>query len=271
LKNRSIYWYLAVSFIVGIGIGYRENHNHKHKSLSNAEEVLHVLIPNNSIPQDLIESFVSETGYEVQVDTYSTGAEFDKMITQGQYDLALVGFTQVPQLRQEERILPLRHSLLNNFENLSADFRDLPSDPGGLFSVPIYWGIRSPENDRAHLGVQLKSQIPSTTVEAQVLARDLWMGSMTLAKSFKKQDDAHRQNTALWVQSFVVLKNSKKIETAHRMIDYFLEGDVATELAQLTMNSGTNVRLESKQLDATLKPSHLRRQKLASITRVGAR
>lgn len=272
VKNH-LYWYLTISFIVGIGIGYYKQSHRYLKSTGEAEDVVRLLIPESSLPQDLVESFVSETGLDVRIDTYANPAEFDARIQNSVYDIALVGHTQVPQLRAEQKLLHLKHELLHNFDNLSADFKDLPSDRGSQYSIAVYWGVRSPESDRAHLDTNLHP--PVYAVEAQVLARDLWLGSTTRKPSSFKKDIidilGRKQDTALWIQSFVILKNSNKLEACHRFLDYFLEGEVAEELSKLTLNSGTNKWLETAQLDATLKPSHLRKQKLATVTRVTVR
>lgn len=263
LKSHALYWYLSISFIVGIAIGYREQSHNYLKATGQSEDILRVLIPEGALPQDLIESFVSETGIEIQMDTYASPADLDKYL-HTKYDIALVGHTQVPQMKSDGRIIPLSHVLLGNINNLSADFKDLPSDPGSQFSIAIYWGVRSPENERAHIN----SITPTPVVEAQVLARDLWLGAMTRKPAFKKEDGMGKQSTALWVESFVILQGSNKMESCHRFINYFLDGDVAEELARLTSNSGTNASLEATKIDPSLKPSHLRRQKLAQITRI---
>lgn len=264
LKSHALYWYLGISFIVGIVMGYREQSHNYLKATGQSEDILRVLIPEGALPQDLIESFVSETGIEIQMDTYASPSDLDKYL-HTKYDIALVGHTQVPQMKADGRIIPLSHILLGNINNLSADFKDLPSDPGSQFSIAVYWGVRSPENERVHIS----SITPTPVVEAQVLARDVWLSAMTRKPAFKKEAGLGvRQSTDLWVESFVILQGSNKMESCHRFINYFLDGDVAEELARLTSNSGTNSHLEASKIDPSLKPSHLRRQKLAQITRI---
>jgi spermidine/putrescine-binding protein len=265
---------ISVPFCVGLIFGYQYSLKEKlSKVLLPAKtEKLVVVVPEGSLPADLIESYQVEHNVEVTIKTYSETHELDSFLNSDQQDadLVLVSSVQVPQMIKEGLIKPLQIRQVPNIENIANDFLDLPTDPGAKFSIPLLWGVREAKNERAQLERSIqeilsKEPLYQQVVPAQVIPTSMFLSRLTNSKKYLSQ------RSALWVRSFVIPVTSKADAVAYSFLNYFLEPEVALELSSLTMQSSTNRTIENSELNESLKPSHLRRQKLAEILKPIAR
>lgn len=261
---------ISVPFIVGLVFGYKHslNSNLDNGLASSKNSELYVMAPEGALPSDLIESFQVENSVNVVVKTYRSIDELRSLTeTEAQLDVLLVSSVQVPQLAKNREIRPLNLGSLSNIENISNDFLDLPTDPGAQFSVPLLWGVKDSKNERAQLEADLQRILSSDPVFQQIFPAQVIPLSMFQARSPSSGQNLNYQKSALWVSSFVIPERVHKEDLAYEFINYFLEPEVALELSVLTMQSSTNRKIENSELNPSLKPSHLRRQKLAEILR----
>lgn len=271
IKQISIF--SAIFFIAGVGFSWALSTPHLPLSVVESAQApdLRILTAKGILPEDLIESFQIESGVIVEVVHYEDAEDLDKKLRQGTYDIALLSHLLIPQLKLEGRIKVLNHTRLKNIENLSPDFRDLPTDPGSRHSIPLVWGVKSSDNNRAHLGKNLveaikhkESLFAPHLAEANILPGSIWSHNT----SHPVEKKITRQVAALWVQSFVIPTGTSKQEMAHSLLEFFLRADVAKELSKLTYNSSTNKAIEPSGIDSSLKASHIRTQRLSQITKM---
>lgn len=265
--RKYIAWYISLSFVIGISFGYFYQTDTFQKITPQLSRHLTVLAPASLIPEDLFESYQVEHNIELEMNFYSSDAEFNQKISSN-YDLILAPHTKIPELRASHFIKAIDINLLKNLVNVSADFRDLPTDPGGRYSIPLVWGINQHNKRLAD-----NYKYASTYLKAGSLSKGLLFQTLiskTNAKiNFMQNKDGDRQMPALWVQSFILPSSTENSDVAYDFIDFFLSTDVAIELAKLTNKSSTNITIEQTRLDAKLKPSHLRAQKFAQLAHPG--
>lgn len=101
-------------------------------------EPLHLFFRHDSIPRPIIERFVEETGIQVDVETYASNEQMLANLLSGndRPDLIEPGEYVIEGLIKENLLLPLNHAALPNLKHLAPEFRNLPFDPGNVFSVP---------------------------------------------------------------------------------------------------------------------------------------
>ncbi len=258
--RKYIVWYTSLSFVVGIFFGFfYETDTFKHIT-STETQTLRILAPNDIFPEDLLESYQFEHNLEVQMTYYMDSNEFNTHVSTDSFDIILAPHTKIPEMKLAGKIGPIDSTMLKNLSNISADFRDLPTDPGGRYSVPLVWGINS---NKKLLGSHSETPI----VQAGTLAKIPLLQSLPQISNFTFYNsfERDRQIPALWIQSFVLTPQNKDTRKAYSFIDFFLARDIAVELATITHKSSTNLAVEQTNLDAKLKPSHLRTQKFASL------
>lgn len=95
----------------------------------------------DDVPQEILDQFTQETGVAIEFITYESQDEAIANLRNGDiYDVVVLNNEYVAVAIQEERLAPLDYSVITNFRNISANFRDLGYDPQNQFSVPYNWG-----------------------------------------------------------------------------------------------------------------------------------
>jgi spermidine/putrescine transport system substrate-binding protein len=94
------------------------------------------------MPQSVLDTFRAETGITVTYLTYDSQDEASAAIRNGevQFDVAVVAYDWVPQLREERLLAKLDRTNLPNFKNIAPQFRNLYFDPDNSYTVPYLWG-----------------------------------------------------------------------------------------------------------------------------------
>ncbi len=94
------------------------------------------------MPQSVLDKFEKEYGTKVIVQTYNSQEEAIGKISNGeiQYDIAVIEYDLLPSLVSRSLLAEINYRNIPNFENVSANFRDLSMDPGNRYSVPYNWG-----------------------------------------------------------------------------------------------------------------------------------
>lgn len=266
--QKKITWFLVFSFILGFSYGLFD-HNETIKNIKlSSETQIEVLLPSDFLPEDLLENFKAENGAQINIHTYQDMHELEEKLSldSGVYDLVLMPHSNVPEFKSKGLLFKLDHNLIRNLANLSIDFFDLPTDPGSEYSIPLIWGVKQNSN------VTQTGSLNTMTLNAQAFSKEIWLQSNNSLKIAKGIDSKkiQRQMQSLWIQSFVVPSTSENKKLAHEMINFFLAEEVAVELTRLTQKPSVNQTVESAPIASELKPSHLRKQKLALLTKVQA-
>ncbi len=259
--RKYIIWYICLSFVVGLGFGNFYELNAPQNIIHGSPHVITLLAPEGLIPEDLLESYQLERNSEIKMSYYTSNEDFNKKIKNlSFFDLILAPHTNVPELKLNALIAPIDVKYLKNISNVSPDFRDIPTDPEGAYSVPLLWGIHeAKKNENLSIG---DAYVPNSN-ETDSLEN---VSNLKSQINFHHDYDKDRQIPGLWVQSFVISSKSLNHKNAYDLIDFFLSSEIAIELASITKKSSTNVAVESTQLNIQLKPSHLRSRKFAELS-----
>lgn len=92
-------------------------------------------------PTRVLESFEAETGVSVRYEIYeSQEALIDQMRTGTVADVIILENQLLPLAASEGLLHPIDAPTLNNFRNISPNFRDLVFNPGNEYGIPYSWG-----------------------------------------------------------------------------------------------------------------------------------
>jgi len=107
------------------------------------EKELNIYIWSDYLAEDTVPNFEKETGVKVVVDTYESNEEAVAKLQSGAstYDLVCPSGYAVEVMRALDLIEKIDHAKTPNVKNILAAFKDVPYDPGGLFTMPWLWGI----------------------------------------------------------------------------------------------------------------------------------
>lgn len=95
----------------------------------------------DDMPQAVLDAFTEEYGVGVQYVSYQTQIEAIKNIAAGEvYDVVVMDNDYLPELVADDLLATIDYRNIPNFDNISANFRDLIYDPGNKHSVPFNWG-----------------------------------------------------------------------------------------------------------------------------------
>lgn len=93
------------------------------------------------ISEDLLSDFEEQTGARVVLELFDSNEQMYIKIANGEaYDLLIPSDYMIERLIDEELIQPLDQDLLDCMDLLVDDVKDLPYDPGNVYSVPYFWG-----------------------------------------------------------------------------------------------------------------------------------
>ncbi len=109
---------------------------------NNATQQLYVYNWGNYIDQDLLTKFSEESGIEVIYEEYATNEDMYVKLKNGgsQYDLIFPSDYMLEKLVKEDMLEQIDVSQLENYNNIGAQFKNLPYDPANSYSVPYLWG-----------------------------------------------------------------------------------------------------------------------------------
>jgi len=106
------------------------------------QNVLHIYIWSEYLPQSVIDKFTAKTGTRVHVDTYDSNEVLMEKLQSGvaDYDLVAPSDYAVRALVKQRLLQPLDHAKLPGMANLDPKFLDKQFDPGNRHSIPYFWG-----------------------------------------------------------------------------------------------------------------------------------
>lgn len=107
-----------------------------------ARDELNLFAWSEYIPKAVIDGFSRETGIEVNYETYSSNEELiSKLVAGGgDYDLIQPSDYAAEALIHAGLLAPLDLSRIPNLRNIGPQFRHLPHDPDGKYTVPYMTG-----------------------------------------------------------------------------------------------------------------------------------
>ena len=93
------------------------------------------------ISEDLLSNFEEITGARVVLELFDSNEQMYIKIANGEsYDVLVPSDYMIQRLIDEELIQPLDPELLDCMDLLVEDVKNLPYDPGNVYSVPYFWG-----------------------------------------------------------------------------------------------------------------------------------
>ncbi len=94
------------------------------------------------IGETTLDDFKDASGIEVSMDLFADNDELFAKLKEGNpgYDVIVPTNDYVERMVSAEMLLPLDHSKIPNFKNVSKAFRDAAFDPGRQHSMPYMWG-----------------------------------------------------------------------------------------------------------------------------------
>lgn len=93
------------------------------------------------ISEDLLSDFEEKTGARVVLELFDSNEQMYIKIANGEsYDLLVPSDYMIQRLIEEKLIQPLDQELLDCMDLLVDDVKNLPYDPGNVYSVPYFWG-----------------------------------------------------------------------------------------------------------------------------------
>jgi spermidine/putrescine transport system substrate-binding protein len=91
--------------------------------------------------ENVFDDFGEEYGVQITYVTYASPEEAVASMRAGEvYDVVVMENQYVPALIAEDLLAEIDYRNVPNFNNISANFRDLVYDPGNKHSIPYSWG-----------------------------------------------------------------------------------------------------------------------------------
>jgi spermidine/putrescine transport system substrate-binding protein len=95
----------------------------------------------DDLPQSVLGAFTKEYGVKVNYVTFESQEEAVENIRSGKiYDVAVLESDQIPRVAAAGQLAEIDFRQIPNFKNVSANFRDLATDPGNRHTVPYHYG-----------------------------------------------------------------------------------------------------------------------------------
>ncbi len=93
------------------------------------------------IGENIISDFEEQTGARVVLELFDSNEQMYIKIANGEsYDLLIPSDYMIQRLIKEDLVQPLNPELLDCMDLLVEDVKNLPYDPGNVYSVPYFWG-----------------------------------------------------------------------------------------------------------------------------------
>ena len=143
-KGKKSRWLVAAPIAVVVALALMLGFMRKgidNGALSYEGQTLRIYNAGEYISEDLLSAFEEETGARVVLELFESNEQMYIKIANGEsYDLLIPSDYMIQRLIEEELVQPLDQDLLDCMDLLVDDVKDLPYDPGNVYSVPYFWG-----------------------------------------------------------------------------------------------------------------------------------
>lgn len=159
----------------------------------------------SDMPPSVLEAFRREFGVVVKHVVYDAQEEaVASLRAGGLYDVVVLDSRLLPALVEDGLLAEIDYRNVPNSKNISANFRDLVSDPGNRHNIPFNWGVTGlvVRGDLVGEGVQSWADLWRPEFRGKV---GLWMG-------------ADREILSLTLKSLGYSANSEKPEELDRAV-----------------------------------------------------
>ncbi len=131
---------IALVVVIALVLGLMKN-GINNSALPYEGQTLRLYNCGEYISEDLLSDFEEKTGARVVLELFDSNEQMYIKIANGEaYDLLIPSDYMIERLIDEELIQPLDQDLLDCMDLLVDDVKDLPYDPGNVYSVPYFWG-----------------------------------------------------------------------------------------------------------------------------------
>ena len=143
-KGKSAKWIIAVPLalvlVVAVGLGFMRK-GIDNSALAYEGQTLRIYNCGEYISEDMLADFEEKTGARVVLELFDSNEQMYIKIANGEsFDLLVPSDYMIERLIDEELIQPLDQDLLDCMDLLVEDVKNLPYDPGNVYSVPYFWG-----------------------------------------------------------------------------------------------------------------------------------
>lgn len=131
---------IALVVVIALVLGLMKN-GINNSALPYEGQTLRLYNCGEYISEDLLSDFEEKTGARVVLELFDSNEQMYIKIANGEaYDLLIPSDYMIERLIDEELIQPLDQDLIDCMDLLVDDVKNLPYDPGNVYSVPYFWG-----------------------------------------------------------------------------------------------------------------------------------
>jgi spermidine/putrescine transport system substrate-binding protein len=206
---------------------------------------LELLVLENGLPVSILDQYRTTANAQINMNTYENFADLKKKIFLKHFDIVLFEGRHLPYLLQNNYLLPLNKTELENLKHISVDIQRSMPNSKLQFSIPISWGLdgflyRKSKFKKLTSLNQLLEYKPKKLISLKNNPENLlqviysWKGTHELPendvsdkwyKQIKKivqhSDDPIQKDERIWAAQSSFLK-AQKVKKSHSEFDFFI-------------------------------------------------
>ena len=285
-KGKSAKWIIAVPLalvlVVAVGLGFMRK-GIDNSALAYEGQTLRIYNCGEYISEDMLADFEEKTGARVVLELFESNEQMYIKIANGEsFDLLVPSDYMIERLIDEELIQPLDQDLLDCMDLLVEDVKNLPYDPGNVYSVPYFWGtvgivydtnkVTEEELDEKGFAIFLDEKYKGDIYLYDSERDSFMMALKNLGYSMNTSDEEELQEAYEWLETCVQTMEPEivtdeiidNMAQGRKALGLIYSGDAAYVMSEnedmgfFMPNEGTNL-----WCDAMVVPSNARNIELA--------
>lgn len=285
-KGKSAKWIIAVPLalvlVVAVGLGFMRK-GIDNSALAYEGQTLRIYNCGEYISEDMLADFEEKTGARVVLELFDSNEQMYIKIANGEsFDLLVPSDYMIERLIDEELIQPLDQDLLDCMDLLVEDVKNLPYDPGNVYSVPYFWGtvgivydtnkVTEEELAEKGFGIFLDEKYKGDIYLYDSERDSFMMALKNLGYSMNTSDEEELQEAYEWLETCVQTMEPEivtdeiidNMAQGRKALGLIYSGDAAYVMSEnedmgfFMPNEGTNL-----WCDAMVVPSNARNIELA--------
>lgn len=285
-KGKSAKWIIAVPLalvlVVAVGLGFMRK-GIDNSALAYEGQTLRIYNCGEYISEDMLADFEEKTGARVVLELFDSNEQMYIKIANGEsFDLLVPSDYMIERLIDEELIQPLDQDLLDCMDLLVEDVKNLPYDPGNVYSVPYFWGtvgivydtnkVTEEELDEKGFAIFLDEKYKGDIYLYDSERDSFMMALKNLGYSMNTSDEEELQEAYEWLETCVQTMEPEivtdeiidNMAQGRKALGLIYSGDAAYVMSEnedmgfFMPNEGTNL-----WCDAMVVPSNARNIELA--------